>query len=501
MRMLFIRRSQVIFGVCILAVISLALYGYLRTPPDTRERATVERRTVEQIVSVSGVVRTPNAADLGFAESGVIENIFVREGDTVKKGQILATLAQAGPLADYNDALAERDARLASLNELLAGPRTEARRVTETELASARENVSRVEREENEKVANARRALYSDDLIARPVRSTVRDIPPSITGTYICTDPTLYRFEVYPSNAYSGYSYKILAGDGAKVESAVAQSATPFSDCGLFIQFDDEESYGRNEWIIDVPNTKGTRYTDNLNAYTHALKIRDNALQSAREALEKVEREAELTNASPRTEARIKAESEVRGAEARLAAKEARIANATIRAPFDGVVTNVAIAKGEIGNSTSHISVTANDAFELRIRVPEVDIARLQKDDAIRASFDANQDEIVEGTVSFISPVPKETDGVAYFDAYIALEHTPSWMRTGLNADVDVVVEYATDVLALPRRFLTKDGDRHVVVTTHNSTDTFTPVEVGLWGNDGYVEVRNLAEGVEVVAP
>ncbi len=502
MRLLFARHTRLILGgIALCCIGALVYYLLFYTPPDTRERAKVERRTVEEIVSVSGSVRTQNTADLGFAQSGVIEDILVREGDEVMKGQVLATLSQAGTLAEYNDALAALAAQEATLAELLRGARAEERQVTETEVAIARANVARVEREENEKVENARRALYSDNLIARPKRETNNDTPPTISGTYTCQSPTTYRFELYPSNAFSGYSYRMLEGDGAAVESAVAESALPFSTCGLYIQFEADESYGRSEWIVEVPNTAGASYTDNLNTYLLAQKNRDNALEAARQTLKKAEQEALLANAAPRTEAQARAEAQVRSARAKLTAAEARIADTTIRAPFAGIVTEVMASRGEVSGTAPALRMTANDGFELRIRIPEIDIAKVATGDPIRASFDASQRDIITGTLSFISPVPQETDGVAYFDAFIALTDAPSWMRTGLNADVDVIVESAQDTLALPRRFLKKEGDTHVVVTTHNGTDTFTPVEVGLWGNDGYAEIRNLAEGTEVIAP
>ena len=501
MRRIFARHTRLILGgIALCCVGALAYYLFLYTPEDTRERARVERGTVEEIVSVSGSVRTRNTSDLSFAGTGIVSEIMVREGAEVTEGQVLATLAQAGPLAEYNDALAILTKEQATLDELVVGPRNEERRITDSALAIARADLERVTRIENEKVVNARRALYSSDLIARPARITNDDTPPTISGSYTCSESTQYRFETYSSGARSGYSYRITAGDGTSSDTATSESATPFSTCGLYIQFAEDETYGQQEWIIDVPNTKGASYTTNLNAFALAQKNRDNAINEATQALEKAEREALLENAPPRPEALTRAQAAVQSARARLQNAEARIADYTIRAPFDGIVTNVSLAHGE-ASTGGVITMTARDSFELKIRVPEIDITQIRSGDHARASFDAKPDAMVYGTVSFVSPVPQEIDGVAYFEAYIALSEVPDWMRTGLNADVDVTIERAEDVLRLPRRFVREENGSFSILTKIDGTDVSTPVAVGLIGNDGYIEVRDVKEGIEVIAP
>jgi multidrug efflux pump subunit AcrA (membrane-fusion protein) len=44
------------------------------------------------VITASGLLSTENEARLSFKISGIIEKIFVKEGDRVRKGQLLATL-------------------------------------------------------------------------------------------------------------------------------------------------------------------------------------------------------------------------------------------------------------------------------------------------------------------------------------------------------------------------------------------------------------------------
>ncbi len=64
-------------------------------------------------------------ADLAFNIAGRIERMLVEEGDTVSRGQLLATLEEGRYKADVDAAKARVAARRAALNRLLAGSRPE----------------------------------------------------------------------------------------------------------------------------------------------------------------------------------------------------------------------------------------------------------------------------------------------------------------------------------------------------------------------------------------
>ncbi len=52
----------------------------------------VAQDTVSNLITASGLLSTENEAKLSFKISGIIDRIYVKEGDHVKKGQVLATL-------------------------------------------------------------------------------------------------------------------------------------------------------------------------------------------------------------------------------------------------------------------------------------------------------------------------------------------------------------------------------------------------------------------------
>jgi len=94
-----------------------------------------------------------------------------------------------------------------------------------------------------------------------------------------------------------------------------------------------------------------------------------------------------------------------------------------------------------------------------------------------------------------------EIDGVAYFKARIVLDEVPLWMRSGLNADIEITTKEVLNVLRIPTRFLISENNAHYVLLPEKERVIKSGVETGFEGNDGYIEVRSLSKGAKVVAP
>jgi len=85
------------------------------------------------------------------------------------------------------------------------------------------------------------------------------------------------------------------------------------------------------------------------------------------------------------------------------------------------------------------------------------------------------------------------------------LVNVPDWMRSGLNADIDIIINEERNVLRLPKRFITGDESATVLILTGDSKPDFRTtsrtVEVIMEGNDGFVAITGLNEGDTVVSP
>jgi hypothetical protein len=75
-------------------------------------------------------------------------------------------------------------------------------------------------------------------------------------------------------------------------------------------------------------------------------------------------------------------------------------------------------------------------------------------------------------------------------------------LRSGLNADIDIITEESLGNLRIPARFLINSETGYQVLTQQadNQTST-TTIELILEGNDGYAAITGLTEGDILVAP
>lgn len=502
MRLILHPRSLYLLGgVLILLVALFFIVRALTTDNgDGHVTGVVSVGTVSEIVSVSGLVEAENTAELSFPVSDVTASVSVSVGDTVSEGDVLATLVQDDLLAERADKVALLEIARADRDELIAGPRSEARDVSDVAVQNADTFLARTITEQNEKVESARRALLSSDLEVLPRFADNDNEPPTVSGTYTCTDTGTYFMDVSASNAKSGYSFRISNLETGTYPVSF-QYPTPLGECGLSIQFANSSFQGNADWKLDVPNMSGASYTENQNAYNLALQTRENTIKSAEEALLEAEKAQTLENASPRDEALRRANASVAQREAQLRAIDVAIEERTLRAPFDGTVTEVDIVKGETAGTEPVVTLSGNNTFTLTARIPEIDIAKMTVGQSALVIFDALQNETIPATVSFVSPLATEIDGVAYFKAKLSFENPPSWLREGLNADIDIIVTEKEDALRIPKRFLIERENLFYVFVLEGKRMTEVPVRRGFVGNDGFVEIIGLTEGDVVVAP
>jgi len=146
-------------GVIVIAIIGLAWYWSTRpNPADSIVTETVSRTDVSETVSVSGELVPTEYADLSFRAIGRVEEVYVKEGESVKAGDPLAVLdrsVQMSQLAAAEVALriAEEAEKLALRNKNDLDP--EERRAKKLASEAAREDVRTLRAEMEKSVIRA----------------------------------------------------------------------------------------------------------------------------------------------------------------------------------------------------------------------------------------------------------------------------------------------------------------------------------------------------------
>ncbi len=129
-----------------------------------------------------------------------------------------------------------------------------------------------------------------------------------------------------------------------------------------------------------------------------------------------------------------------------------------IKAPMAGTVTLLEIEQGEIvtsGRSAFSQSpplMTIADLSKMVVKtyINEVDMERLRLNQKANIKADAYKDTTYDGRVAEISPSGEERDNIITFEVMVEVVGSPSELRPGMSADVDVVTYEEKDVLMLP---------------------------------------------------
>ncbi len=495
--------KKIVFSSLIIISIGTLYLGWnlFNTNHSTALPSTVvDQGLVERTISVSGVIQSDSTASLTFPLTGTIESVIVNEGDTVTANQALVRLRTLSIEQELQEARASLVEAMAQQRELLSGVTSETRDVTDTLVRNAEQQLTRITSEQRQAIQNARQILLSPDLVAFPKDTQERTTAPTISGTYRCEAEGEYTLTVFRSAAESGFSIRVTGLETDTVPMSFIQ-AVPFGTCGLRVQFTESVLYNNTVWKIAIPNTASPQYTTNRNQYESVVLAAQNAITKAEEAVTLATQQRNRDIAPTRSEQIAQADARIAQIEARIQRIQTRLDEHTLRAPFAGVVTNIDAVQGEIVGNTPIITLLgATDAYELRVRVPEIDITNLAVGQTARAIFDARRSEPQTGSISYISPLSVQVDGVAYFEATIQLDNQTDWLRSGLNADIDLVIEEREHALRVPTSFLIQEGEA-TFVRTSQQNGLLTPVSIILRGTNGFTAISEITEGTVIFSP
>ena len=157
-------------------------------------------------------------------------------------------------------------------------------------------------------------------------------------------------------------------------------------------------------------------------------------------------------------------------AQARLQAAQTAVASLSLTSPFAGTVTEVNIRPGD-QVSPGNIAFRLDNLERLLVdvMVSEVDINSIQVDQLVNLSFDAILDKQYKGVVSQVAPVGDVVQGVVEFSVTVELTDADGFVKPGMTAAVNIVVDQITDALLVPNRAVrVVDGQRVVYILRDN---------------------------------
>ncbi|MBP6858044.1 MAG: efflux RND transporter periplasmic adaptor subunit [Candidatus Pacebacteria bacterium] len=462
---------------------------------------TVKKQTITRTVVASGKVVSSTDLSLGFEVSDIVRNIYVKVGDKVRKGAIIASLNSGEERAAVTSAKGALLSAEARYKKVLDGSSNEEIALAQVNLDNAKKDLETIKKTQDTLVLNAKRKLFSDGLVAEPANSTYISSTPLVSGTYSGTEG-FYNINV----SSSGNDFVNFSGIETGTSKYSTTSTQSLGTKGLYIIFPSGSNLSQGgNWIVNIPNTSSSSYVANLNAYNQALDTRDANISSAQSLVAQREAELNLKRATARQPDVDSALADVITAGAGVESANARLEKKILRAPADGTITKVDIKAGEISTPQKEIIVLQDISnLYLEANVGEGNISTISLGQMVDVSYDAFPGQTYEASVSSIDPSATESGTIINYKIKALVEDIEN-VRPGMTANMSIVTAEIPDVLVVPGRVIQKDDEGQfvnlVVPSKSRKTKTIrTEVVTGLKGDGDIIEIKTgLSEGQKIL--
>ncbi|MBU2221182.1 MAG: HlyD family efflux transporter periplasmic adaptor subunit, partial [Candidatus Omnitrophica bacterium] len=167
--------------------------------------------------------------------------------------------------------------------------------------------------------------------------------------------------------------------------------------------------------------------------------------------------------------------------------------------PIDG---EVIVAKTQPGQTvmTSDAVVVLSDHLIVRAQVDETDIGKIANDMKSVITLDAYPDTKIKARVEHIYYESQTVNNVTIYLVDLILDEVPLFLRSGMNASVDFIVQDKKDILIIPVEAVNKNGESYVLLKQPNSKELFkSQVRLGISDDKNIEVISGVKEGDQIV--
>ncbi|WP_425066131.1 efflux RND transporter periplasmic adaptor subunit [Reyranella sp.] len=187
-------------------------------------------------------------------------------------------------------------------------------------------------------------------------------------------------------------------------------------------------------------------------------------------------------------------------AEAQLDVARKNLADAEVKAPFDGVVGERIANQGEsLPIDGKILALLDTSHVEISAQMPAADVIRMKVGQTAQVTLEGFGDRVFNGKITRISPTTQA--GSRSIPVYVEITDRHEALRGGLFGTGSVTVQEKGHALAVPASAMRKDDQGEYVLIVEDGTLVRKPVgAVRTWSRGELVEVKGLESGMTVVS-
>ena len=406
--------------------------------------------SLQATVGASGNVYSNQTAIISWATAGRIATVNVKQGDTVKAGQVLATLDPTS-LTDNTVILAQQNLITAQQNLQNLKDSTVTRANDQLALAQAQQAVTNAQ--------NARDLLnYS--------RGQNGNADAAWAEYYIAQNN--YNNALNTFNKYANLDVTNPARASAQAALVAAQQAMQAKQAIV-------------NWYTSGPSANDIAQADATLAVAQAT------LADAQRTYDQVKNGPSA--------------SDLASAQAQIDAAQAVLNETQITAPFAGTISALNNKVGDlVSNSTAFAQINDNSIMFVDLSISEVDIAKIKVNQKATLTFDAIPTKTYNGFIQSIDQAGVISSGAVNYTVTVQLTDGDAQILPSMTASANIVLDSVANVLTLPSRAVRVTNGQYYVLVLNNGAIQQVNVKLGL-SSDTAVQVisTQLQAGVVVV--
>ena len=497
--------------------------------------ATVSVGDVTATVSASGTVTSPGDVGVSPTINGILTNVYVKVGQKVSQGQMLAQLDSS----TQNISVTQSEASLLSAKVAL-GKLTKSRTADEQKQVDLQVAQSKASLETAQKNFDDQSASIA--LNVATYQGSVDAAKKSLDDAKVNTalSATTYLASIDAAKTSWDNAQKTL-DNWLKINTmmstefcdsiTVATANSVITSCGTFQGYMNsiqsaKTAYNNSLTSQSISLKKDAQslaslevsYQNAIASQSISLKKDAQTIQSLKNAIASAQLSYDLQQAGLAVAMQAAnqndldtAAASIKTAEANLAQANKNLAATTINAPVGGEVASISATVGQSagtqssntsGTVTGFIVLTNVSALRVQAGFSEADAAKIQVGQAATFTFEALPSVNANGVVAQISPLPTTTNNVVSYTVTFDLSKAVTGLKPGMTATATVTTGSATGVVKVTASAIRSTGNRSIVrvITTKDGKESIESrqVTIGLKG-DGETEVQaGLKEGEKV---
>jgi HlyD family secretion protein len=444
--------------------------------------AAVTKDTLIISVSGSGQVASLDELEIQPKASGDITYIGIENGQSVKAGALLAQLDTTDIEKTISDAEISLQQAKTSLDKMegittqegtLRGTKEKAQYDLKKAYEDGFNNVSDVFLDLPSLMSGLQDIIFSSNF--NPVQENVD----YYAGVVSYDDKVLqykedavnkYKIarESYDQN-FQDYKSASRFSENAEIEALIDQTyettkniAEAVKSINNLIQFYQDQLIERDIKPQTLSNTHLTTlngYTGTTNSFLLTLLSIKNSIQSDKETI--IEADFDIKDQ----------EIKVAQAEYTLNEDKKKLADYSIYAPFDGVITSLDVRKGDSVSSGTALATIITKQKIAEISLNEVDAADVKVGQKTTLTFDALEDVSITGKVLSVDALGEVSQGVVSYGVKISFDTQNERIKPGMSVTADIITDVKQDALTLPNSAIKSQEDSKYIEFVEASDD------------------------------